>query len=195
MAERIQLIVMANGEMLFRDDSSELVDGVAISHSNRQAFGGARPIPLYHVLAEGQKPHQVGSTWMVDLEDPELELARATRQYGWTKGDREVRNLISGPVDTWVKFMSATAGLSIGFWPALRTVSGEGSPLGLAFMLAWSFFVILVVARLLTEIYHRHWAVGLHTGVVLWLVIFFLGEGILYVNNSVADAVDLLKGP
>ena len=89
--------------------------------------------------------------------------------------------------------MSTLFGLSIGFWPIVHTVSENGSVVGLAFLIAWSVFFIPVIARSIPGIWHRQWAIALSFGVLLYAVVFLLGDGITYVGDSVLDIPDGIR--
>ena len=187
MADRINLCVHGADGFFLEDPAAELVGGLAVSHKHRMAFGRVSPVPLHQPVVWGEGPPQVGVACNISLVNQEEDLRIASRQYGWFRLDRISRYLVMGPVGSWVGLFSTTLGLSIGFWPVVHAVSENGSALGLAFLMAWSIFYIAVIARSITGVWHRQWALSLAVGALLCIVIFLLGDGVTYVAESILD--------
>ena len=193
MADRINLCVRGSDGYFLEDPAAELVGGLAVSHKHRMAFGRVSPVPFHQPVVWGEGPPQVGVACIVYLENQEEELRVASRQYGWFRPDRISRYLVMGPVGSWVGLFSATLGLSIGFWPVVHAISKNGSALGLAFLMAWSIFYIPVIARAITGVWHRQWALSLAAGVLLCITVFWLGDGVTYVADSIRDIWEKLE--
>ena len=187
MAERVMLRVLGPNGFFLEDSAAELVGGSAVSHRYRKAFGGVRPIPHRLQVAEGERPLQVGTVCLVYLENEAEELSAATRQYGWTRMDRRARYLAMGPIGSWAGLLSALLVLSISFWPVVHTVSREGSVIGVIFLIAWSIFYVPVIARSITAVWPRQWANALTVGMLMYLLVFFVGKGEIYFVEGIRD--------
>lgn len=181
MSERISLLVLGPDGFGLDDPSAELVGGMAVSHKFKMAFGGVTPIPELGYMNPDQGPQQEGIGWVARLRDTDADLELARRQYGRTKIDRWSRYLVAGPWGSWASLLSATAGLILGFWAAVDTVHKQEPAVGLVFLIAWSIFFTLVIARLFTGVFHRSWGIGLAMGIVLVVGVFFFGGGVDYV--------------
>ena len=192
MTERIMLHVSGPSGFYLQDPAAELSGGLAISHKHRMAFGRIDPIPFHRHELEGEGPPQVGVAYIVDLEDEKAELRTAVRQYGSTRLDRLARYIVMGPVGSWATLLSASTGLSFGFWPLVRAVSEKGSASGLAFLIAWSIFYVPVIARSTIRVWHRKWAFALVVGVIMYMVVFLVGGGITYLGESIREIVERL---
>ena len=191
--DRVMLTVRGPNDYFLVDPEAVLVGGLAVSHKYRKAFGRVQPIPFHEHLVEGESPPQVGVACVVYLEDEGEDLKIAARQYGQFRTDRFARYLVVGPPGSWIGFLSASIGLSIGFWPVVRTVSDKGSALGLVFLIAWSIFYVPVVARSIVGIWHRQWAYALLVGILMYTVVFWSGGGDLYLSESIKDILDKLE--
>ena len=194
MADRISLYVQGQDGYFLEDPAAELIGGLAVSHKQRMAFGRVEPIPLHQLVEQGEGPPQVGVACIVYMEDTERGLNVATHQYGWFWIDRISRYLVAGPIGSWVGLLSATVGLSIGFWPVVHAVSEKGSALGLAFLIAWSIFYIPVIARAIMAVWHRQWAFALGVGILMCMAVLSLGGGETYVRESIWDILDQIRG-
>ena len=191
MANRMNLCVEGRDGLFLEDPAAELVGGLAVSHKHRMAFGRVQPIPFYQHAVEGEGPPQVGVACVVRLENEE-ELKIASRQYGWFRIDRMSRYLVMGPIGSWARLLSTSIGLSIGFWPVVHAVSEKGSVLGLAFLVTWAIFYIPVVARSITGVWHRQWAVALAIGIIVFCVVFAIGGGETYVADGIRDILQTI---
>ena len=194
MSDRILLRVMGpDGSILLEDRAAELVGGLAVSHKHRLAFGRVQSVPFHRHLVEGEGPPQVGVACVIYLEDETRDLKVASRQYGPLWVDRIARYLVMGPIGSWVVLLSASIGLSFGFWPAVHAVSREGSDHGLAFLIAWSVFYVLVVARSITRVWHRQWAIAVVVGFSIYGLVFWIGKGDTYLIESSRDILDKIE--
>ena len=191
--DRITLRVLGPNRYLLEDQAAVLTGGLAVSHKYRKAFGCVQPIPLHHLVAEGESPPQVGIACIVYLEDEVEDLKIASRQYGQSRNNRIARYLVMGPPGSWVTILSTSIGLSIGFWPVVRTVSEKGSTLGLLFLGAWSIFYVPVVARSIIAVWHRRWASALVAGFLMYMVVFWAGGGDTYLVESIRDILDKME--
>ena len=167
MAEKIKLIVQGPGDYQLDDPSAELVNGLAVSHKYRMAFGQGYRVPFYQPREWGKSPPQTSTAWMVELDEIEREIEQAIRQYGWTRFDRWVRFLVMGPFGSVAGLVTAILALSIGYWPIIKTVHREDALLALVFLLPWSTFFVTVVARSVVNVWPRQWAIGLFAGIAL----------------------------
>ena len=189
MSDRIKLTVHGPNGYLLEDRGAVLTGGLAVSHKYRKAFGRVQPIPFHQQIAEGEGSPQVGVSCVVYLKDEEEELRLASRQYGKSGFNRIARYILTGPVGSGLTLLSAMVGGFIGFWPIVHAVSENGSAFGLAFLIAWSIFYIPLVARSIVGVCHREWAFALVVGILMCMMIFWLGDGYGYVMESIRDII------
>ena len=190
MTDRIMLRVLGQNGYFLEDQAAELVGGLAVSHKHRMAFGSIQPSSFHQQVAEDEGPPQIGVACIVYLEDEAKDLKIALRQYGPRRRDRIARYVVMGPPGSWVGLLSASIGLSIGFWPVVHSVSEKGSCLGLAFLFAWTIFYIPVIARSVVGVFHREWAFAMTAGILMYMAVFVLGGGCTYSGEGIWDILN-----